>query len=96
MVLKEKMDVRRRDVGCCQELTEHYHSDPRISSIAPSIAVEAPDNQAAVPPPAAAPEAAPVELPASADPGNSPLPAYKPRFSFAGQEADYRPSKEQS
>ncbi|KAF4819537.1 putative GPI-anchored cupredoxin [Colletotrichum siamense] len=70
--------------------------DPRISSIAPSIAVEAPDNQAAVPPPAAAPEAAPVELPASADPGNSPLPAYKPRFSFAGQEADYRPSKEQS
>ncbi|KAI8219482.1 putative GPI-anchored cupredoxin [Colletotrichum sp. SAR 10_86] len=70
--------------------------DPRISSIAPSIAVEAPDNQAAAPPPAAAPEAAPVELPASADPGNSPLPAYKPRFSFAGQEADYRPSKEQS
>ncbi|KAF5005948.1 hypothetical protein FDECE_7646 [Fusarium decemcellulare] len=41
---------------------------------------------------------APVELPASADPGNSPLPSYNsngnPRtFSWAGEETGYRPSK---
>ncbi|KAF9879151.1 extracellular serine-rich protein [Colletotrichum karsti] len=70
---------------------QHGYYDHRVSSIAPSIAVEAPNNEA-VPPPA--PEAPPVELPASEDPGNGALPAYQARFSFAGQEADYRPSKE--
>ncbi|KAH8172023.1 extracellular serine-rich protein [Sarocladium implicatum] len=38
--------------------------------------------------------ASPVELPASHDPGNSPLPTYKEqRFSWAGAEEEYRPSK---
>ncbi|KAF6819046.1 extracellular serine-rich protein [Colletotrichum plurivorum] len=71
---------------------QQAYYDHRVSSIAPSLAppVEAPDNQAV---PLPVPEAPPVELPASSDPGNSPLPAYGPRFSFSGQEADYRPSK---
>ncbi|KAK1711441.1 extracellular serine-rich protein [Colletotrichum lupini] len=69
-----------------------YH-DHRISSVAPSVVVEAPDNQAATPaaaPPA--PAAAPVELPTARDLGNSPPPRYMPRFSFAEQESEYRPS----
>jgi hypothetical protein len=40
---------------------------------------------------------APVELPTSADPGNSPLPSYAPptrQFSWAqGAESSYRPAK---
>ncbi|OHE96936.1 extracellular serine-rich protein [Colletotrichum orchidophilum] len=70
--------------------------DPRISSVAPSDVAEAPDNQA--PPPVAAPAApaaAPVELPTATDSGNSPPPRYMPRFSFAGQESDYRPSRKE-
>ncbi|KAK7448302.1 extracellular serine-rich protein [Colletotrichum acutatum] len=67
--------------------------DHRISSIAPSVVVEAPDNQATTPAAApAAPAAAPVELPTARDSGNSPPPRYMPRFSFAGQESEYRPS----
>ncbi|TEA18630.1 putative GPI-anchored cupredoxin [Colletotrichum sidae] len=67
------------------------HLDHRVSSIAPSIAVEAPDNQAPPPPP--------VELPTSDErpvsmPAGSPPPGYRAnRFSFAGHEADYRSSK---
>lgn len=42
-------------------------------------------------------QAAPAELPASSDPGNSPLPSYnneQPRtFSWTGDETGYRPSK---
>ncbi|EXF74278.1 extracellular serine-rich protein [Colletotrichum fioriniae PJ7] len=67
--------------------------DHRISSIAPSVVVEAPDNQATTPAATqAAPAAAPVELPTATDSGNSPPPKYMPRFSFAGQESEYRPS----
>ncbi|KXH60077.1 extracellular serine-rich protein [Colletotrichum salicis] len=68
--------------------------DHRISSIAPSLVVEAPDNQATTPAAVpAAPAAAPVELPTATDSGNSPPPRYMPRFSFSGQESDYRPSR---
>ncbi|KXH51446.1 extracellular serine-rich protein [Colletotrichum simmondsii] len=67
--------------------------DHRISSLAPSVVVEAPDNQATTPAAApAAPAAAPVELPTARDSGNSPPPRYMPRFSFAEQESKYRPS----
>ncbi|KAK7415417.1 hypothetical protein QQZ08_012358 [Neonectria magnoliae] len=43
-------------------------------------------------------QAAPVELPGSADPGNSPLPDYNENgtqrtFSWAGEESGYRPAK---
>ncbi|GJC92008.1 extracellular serine-rich protein [Colletotrichum higginsianum] len=73
----------------------HTYFDPRISSIAPSSVFEAPDNQsAAAPAPLNVPGAAPVELPSFSDPGNSPLPTYTSRFSFIGQESDYRPTKE--
>ncbi|OHW95767.1 extracellular serine-rich protein [Colletotrichum incanum] len=71
--------------------------DPRISSIAPSSMVEAPDNQStspAAPAPLAVLRAAPVELPTFDDPGDSPLPEYNWRISFAEQESEYTPSKE--
>ncbi|KAJ0149660.1 hypothetical protein CTA2_536, partial [Colletotrichum tanaceti] len=71
--------------------------DPRISSIAPSSVFEAPDNQSgstSAPAPLNIPGAVPIELPTFSDPGSSPLPRYSSRFSFVGQESDYRPSKE--
>ncbi|KAK1996238.1 extracellular serine-rich protein [Colletotrichum falcatum] len=72
--------------------------DSRISSIAQSSMVEAPDNQAASPPilaPLSIPgNTMPAELPTYGDPGHSPFPQFGWRFSFAGQESDYRPSKE--
>ncbi|EFQ29424.1 extracellular serine-rich protein [Colletotrichum graminicola] len=71
--------------------------DSRISSIAPSSIVEAPNNQATSPPvlaPVSGSRAGPVELPTYGDPEHSPYPQLGWRFSFAGQDSEYRLSKE--
>ncbi|KAF7551649.1 hypothetical protein G7Z17_g4854 [Cylindrodendrum hubeiense] len=68
-----------------------YYSDHNAQQLAAPLHTESPKPQERV---------APVELPASADPGNSPLPDYnndgvQPQrtFSWAGEESGYRPTK---
>ncbi|KAK1975270.1 extracellular serine-rich protein [Colletotrichum cereale] len=73
--------------------------DSRISSIARSSMAEAPDNQSTSPPivsPLTVPSVGPAELPTYGNSGHSPLPQFGWRFSFAGPEGDYKPSKEGS
>lgn len=70
--------------------TGSYYSDnyPQQNTASPMYVAESPRPRE---------QAAPAELPASTDPGNSPLPTYNtelPRtFSWAGEETGYRPSK---
>ncbi|KAH7159871.1 hypothetical protein B0J13DRAFT_616670 [Dactylonectria estremocensis] len=66
-----------------------YYSDHNAQHLGVPIPTESPKPQDQI---------APVELPASGDPGNSPLPEYNNNgtqrtFSWAGEESGYRPSK---